>query len=41
VWNWREEVREIVWLASIVGALSLLAVTVAVAVAIAATVGTA
>lgn len=35
MFSWREEVREILWLALIVGGLSTLAVSVAVAVAVA------
>jgi hypothetical protein len=34
VWSWREELKEIVWLAFIVGGLSVVAVTLAVAVAV-------
>jgi hypothetical protein len=34
MWSWREEAREILWLALIVGGLSTLAVTFAVAVAV-------
>lgn len=34
MWSWREELREIAWLAAIVAGLSALAVSLAVAAAI-------